>query len=202
MIVRTVILLTIGAVVAACSTVNIRQLSQEASTLVNISESDLIGAQGKPDFIYVEPTAPEIRYLGYTLGTGCTATYLLDSARVSIAVTIGPKCHESPREPTRADWAVNEIKGTHIGEVLLTMFGIPNYNDLDDKGSGVLSYRLGTEWKRREPFRALSRTRQEYLQRTQEPIKAIESCTVDIAFSDGIALGGWTKGGGCKEREF
>ena len=193
------ILLIVAATVTACSAVNVREVSREAANLVNAPASDAIKVHGDPDFLYVEPSAPDIRYLGYLLGTSCSVTYLVEDENVSLVVTIGPGCHESSREPTRADWAVSGIKGRHIGEILLTMFGVPDSSDLDTSGTGVLSYELGSESKRRKPFASISRPRVA----TQEPLpKPPESCTVDIALADGIAIGGWTKGGGCKDKEF
>ena len=191
--------LIVAAIATACSAVNVREMSREAANLVNAPASDVIEVHGDPDFLYVEPTAPDVRYLGYLLGTGCGITYLLEDEIVSVAITIGPRCYESPREPTRADWAISGIKGRHIGEILLTLFGVPDGSDLDSKGTGVLSYELGSESKRRNSFNSISRPRigtQETLPKPSGP------CTVDIALADGVAIGGWTKGGGCKDREF
>ena len=198
---RAATLLTIAVTVTACSAVNVRELSREAADLANGPASEVVRVHGDPDFLYVEPSAPEIRYIGYLLSTGCSITYLVRDDSVKVAVTIGPGCHESPREPTRADWAISEIKGRHIGEILLTLFGTPDSSDLDTNGSGVLSYELGSESERQKSFASLSRPRfgaQESLPMPSAP----RFCTVDIALANGIAIGGWTKGGGCKEREF
>ena len=197
---RATILLAIAVTASACSAVNVREVSREAADLAEGPVNAVVKAHGDPDFVYVEPTAPDIRYLGYLLDASCSVTYLVEDESVSIVVTIGPGCYESPREPTRADWAIREIKGRHIGEILLTLFGVPDNSDLDASGTGVLSYELGTESKRRRPFANYPRPRGS----TQESSlpQFAESCTVDIALANGVALGGWTKGGGCKEREF
>lgn len=196
---RAAVLLTIAVTATACSAINVREVSREAANLANAPAIDVIDVHGDPDFLYVEPTAPDIRYLGYLLDASCSITYLVEDEDVSIVVTIGPGCYESPREPTRADWSISEIKGRHIGEILLTLFGVPDNSDLDTSGAGVLSYELGSESKRRKPFGNIPRSRVS----TQESLPRFpESCTVDIALANGIAIGGWTKGGGCKDKEF
>ena len=205
--------LVVLAMTTACSTtttIDVKQLSREAKDLLNAPESDVLLAHGDPDFVYVEPSDPDTHYLGYLLSISCSVTYLVQNNNVAIVVTIGPGCHESPRERVRADLAIKDIKGKHIGEVLLTMFGVPDNSDVDTSGSGVLSYELGQEAQRRR----IRSTRWPQRWPSQEQITAREKaereererkqpCTVDIAFANGIAEGAWAKGGlGCEAKEF
>ena len=197
----------------ACSTtttVDIKQLSQQAKDLLNAPESDVFLTHGDPDFAYAEPSDPDTHYLGYLLSDSCSITYLIQNNNVAIVVTIGPGCHESPRERVRADLAIKDIKGKHIGEVLLTMFGLPDDSDLDTSGSGVLSYELGREaqrrryrtnrWPQRLPSEAQIAAREK---EEREERERKQPCTVDIAFANGIAVGGWSKGGlACEAKEF
>ena len=196
---RAALLLTIAATVTGCSAVNVRDVSRGAASLVNAPTGDVAQVHGDPDFLYVEPTAVETRYLGYLLDASCSVTFLVQEEEVAAVVTIGPGCHASAREPKRADWAVSGIKGKHIGEILLTLFGVPDSSDLDASGTGVLSYELGSESKRRKPFDNFAWPRAA----NQEPeFRFAEPCTVDIALAHGVAIGGWTRGGGCKDKEF
>lgn len=194
-----VLLLIFAATVTGCSAVNVREVSREAANLVRAPASDVAQVHGEPDFRYVEPTAPETRYLGYLLDASCGVTFLVQDEQVAAVVPIGPGCYASTREPRRADWAVSGIKGTHISEILLTLFGVPDSSDLDTSGTGVLSYELGAESKRRKPSGFPPRP----TYANQEPQFSFpQPCAVDIALSNGVAIGGWTKGGGCKDKEF
>lgn len=199
----------------ACSNtnpvINIAQLSNMVHNLIDASESDVLKAHGDPHFSYNEPTDSDTSYLGYVLGASCSVTYLIQGGNVSIVATLGPGCSESPRERMQADQAIKHIKGKHLGEILLTMFGTPDNSNLDSNGSGVLSYELGQEsqirrnktsrWPQRYPSEEQVARRKEEERKDRE---RQQPCTIDIAFANGIVIGAWAKGGGlaCGAKEF
>ena len=201
--------------VTACSNttpaIDIEHLSDMVHNLLDASKSDVLRAHGNPHFMYKEPSDPDTSYLGYVLDVSCSVTYLIQGGNVSIVATLGPGCSESLRKRMQADQAIKYVKGKHLGEILLTMFGTPDNSNLDSNGSGVLSYELGQEaqirrnkinrWPQRWPSEEQNAARKEEERKDRE---RKQPCTVDIAFANGIAIGAWAKGGrlACGAKEF
>ena len=191
--------------------INIEQLSHMVHNLLDALEGDVLRSHGDPHFMYEEPSDPDTSYLGYVLDASCSVTYLIQAGNVSIVATLGPGCSDSLRERMQADQAIRYVKGKHIGEILLTMFGTPDDSSLDANGSGVLSYELGEEAQilRNRISRSPQRwpSEEQIARRKEEERRDRERkqpCTVDIAFANGIVIGAWAKGGrlACGAKKF